>query len=225
MFRWRRPLRAGHSSRGNRGAAASRGGLGPGRPFIRPIIRVGDGTGSGRGGQGRGPRGLGGARRSVRRDDRSHRSSLPADARRRGRASADNLAASGGEHPPGRAARKSRWVASHHRPQGEPATPEEGREVPLRRRSESWSTCLTSICRTPTPARSRENETLWSRPLGRHLKPRCQELLSLLVADDPLGYKHLSDLLQMPIGSIGPTRARCLEHLRRLIEEQGLTAA
>ncbi len=58
-----------------------------------------------------------------------------------------------------------------------------------------------------------------------HLKPRCQELLSLLVADDPLGYKHLSDLLQMPIGSIGPTRARCLEHLRRLIEEQGLTAA
>jgi RNA polymerase sigma factor (sigma-70 family) len=58
-----------------------------------------------------------------------------------------------------------------------------------------------------------------------HLKPRCQELLSLLVADDPLGYKHLSDLLQMPIGSIGPTRARCLEHLRRLIEEQGLSAA
>ena len=58
-----------------------------------------------------------------------------------------------------------------------------------------------------------------------HLKPRCQELLSLLVADDPLGYKHLSDLLRMPIGSIGPTRARCLEHLRRLIEEQGLTAA
>ena len=58
-----------------------------------------------------------------------------------------------------------------------------------------------------------------------HLKPRCQELLSLLVADDPLGYRHLSDLLQMPIGSIGPTRARCLEHLRRLIEEQGLTAA
>ncbi|MGH9104485.1 MAG: RNA polymerase sigma factor [Acidimicrobiales bacterium] len=54
------------------------------------------------------------------------------------------------------------------------------------------------------------------------LKPRCQELLSLLIADDPLGYKDLSKLLQMPVGSIGPTRGRCLEHLRRLVEEQGV---
>jgi RNA polymerase sigma factor (sigma-70 family) len=60
----------------------------------------------------------------------------------------------------------------------------------------------------------------WAR-----LKPRCQELLSLLVTDDPVGYKDLSQLLQMPIGSIGPTRARCLQHLRRLVEEEGLTAA
>lgn len=57
-----------------------------------------------------------------------------------------------------------------------------------------------------------------------HLKPRCQELLSLLVADDPMGYKDLSQLLQMPVGSIGPTRARCLEHLRKLIAEEDLTA-
>ncbi len=57
------------------------------------------------------------------------------------------------------------------------------------------------------------------------LKPRCQELLSRLVADEPLGYKDLSLLLQMPIGSIGPTRARCLEHLRRLVEDEGVTAA
>jgi RNA polymerase sigma factor (sigma-70 family) len=55
------------------------------------------------------------------------------------------------------------------------------------------------------------------------LKPRCQELLSLLVADDPMGYKDLSKLLQMPVGSIGPTRGRCLEHLRRLVAEEGLT--
>jgi RNA polymerase sigma factor (sigma-70 family) len=60
----------------------------------------------------------------------------------------------------------------------------------------------------------------WAR-----LKPRCQELLSLLVTDDPVGYKDLSHLLHMPIGSIGPTRARCLQHLRRLVEEEGLTAA
>jgi RNA polymerase sigma factor (sigma-70 family) len=58
----------------------------------------------------------------------------------------------------------------------------------------------------------------WSR-----LKPRCQELLSLLMVDDPLGYKDLSNLLKVPVGSIGPTRGRCLEHLRRLVAEEGLT--
>ena len=56
------------------------------------------------------------------------------------------------------------------------------------------------------------------------LKPRCQELLSLLIADDPMGYKDLSQLLQMPVGSIGPTRARCLDHLRRLVAEEGMTS-
>jgi len=55
------------------------------------------------------------------------------------------------------------------------------------------------------------------------LNPRCQRLLSLVVSEDPLSYKDLSKLLQMPVGSIGPTRARCLEHLRRLVEEEGLT--
>jgi len=56
------------------------------------------------------------------------------------------------------------------------------------------------------------------------LKPRCQQLLSLIVTDNPMGYKDLSALLQMPIGSIGPTRARCLEHLRKLVAEEGLSS-
>lgn len=58
----------------------------------------------------------------------------------------------------------------------------------------------------------------WSR-----LKPRCQEVLSRLIIDDPTGYKDLSELLHMPVGSIGPTRGRCLEQLRRLVVEEGLT--
>jgi RNA polymerase sigma factor (sigma-70 family) len=55
------------------------------------------------------------------------------------------------------------------------------------------------------------------------LQPRCQRLLSLLISDDPQSYKDVSKLLEMPVGSIGPTRARCLEHLRRLVEEEGIT--
>ena len=68
-----------------------------------------------------------------------------------------------------------------------------------------------------------ERDVVLRAAWGR-LKPRCHELLSLLMTDDPLGYKDLSALLQMPVGSIGPTRQRCLEHLRKLVEEEGMTS-
>lgn len=61
-----------------------------------------------------------------------------------------------------------------------------------------------------------ERDALLQKAMER-LRPRCRELLALLFVDEPLGYKDLSTLLRMPVGSIGPTRARCLEHLRRLV--------
>jgi RNA polymerase sigma factor (sigma-70 family) len=47
------------------------------------------------------------------------------------------------------------------------------------------------------------------------LAPNCHELLSLLITDPPLSYADISARLGLAIGSIGPTRARCLERLRR----------
>ncbi len=44
---------------------------------------------------------------------------------------------------------------------------------------------------------------------------RCQRLLGLLVADERPSYRSISAELDLPVGSIGPTRARCLDHLRR----------
>jgi|tagenome__1003787_1003787.scaffolds.fasta_scaffold20659930_2 RNA polymerase sigma factor (sigma-70 family) len=41
-----------------------------------------------------------------------------------------------------------------------------------------------------------------------------RELLLLLVADPPISYREISRLLDIPVGSIGPTRARCLDRLR-----------
>ncbi|TDC41527.1 sigma-70 family RNA polymerase sigma factor [Micromonospora sp. KC213] len=46
------------------------------------------------------------------------------------------------------------------------------------------------------------------------LPPRCQELLSLLTADPPPSYREIAERLGVPIGSIGPTQARCLRRLR-----------
>lgn len=47
------------------------------------------------------------------------------------------------------------------------------------------------------------------------LQQNCHDLLSLLVADPPVAYSEISTRLRIPIGSIGPKRARCLERLRR----------
>jgi RNA polymerase sigma factor (sigma-70 family) len=54
------------------------------------------------------------------------------------------------------------------------------------------------------------------------LPTRSRVLLRLLSADPPLSYKEISDTLSMPIGSIGPTRARALEQLRRLALGEGI---
>jgi RNA polymerase sigma factor (sigma-70 family) len=47
------------------------------------------------------------------------------------------------------------------------------------------------------------------------LPPRCRQLLSLLLTDPPLSYAEISSTLLIPIGSIGPQRARCLDRMRR----------
>jgi RNA polymerase sigma factor (sigma-70 family) len=52
--------------------------------------------------------------------------------------------------------------------------------------------------------------------LVSQLPVRSQLLLRLLSASTPLSYAEISEALSMPVGSIGPTRARALEQLRRL---------
>ena len=50
------------------------------------------------------------------------------------------------------------------------------------------------------------------------LDDMCRQLLRLLTAEPALSYEEISSLTDRPVGSIGPTRARCLERLRRNIE-------
>jgi RNA polymerase sigma factor (sigma-70 family) len=54
------------------------------------------------------------------------------------------------------------------------------------------------------------------------LKPRHRDLLLLLLCDPPLTYDEISYRLQMPKGSIGPTRARAFSELRRTPALQAL---
>lgn len=52
---------------------------------------------------------------------------------------------------------------------------------------------------------------------------RCQKLLWLLYYDprEP-SYKEISRQLGISLGSIGPTRARCLQKLRKLLKSMGM---
>lgn len=50
------------------------------------------------------------------------------------------------------------------------------------------------------------------------LPSRSQRLLELLMADPPVSYLEISDQLGVPVGSIGPTRGRCLERLRLMLQ-------
>lgn len=51
------------------------------------------------------------------------------------------------------------------------------------------------------------------------LDDRCRNLLLLLFCDEDakLAYEEVARRLSMTVGSIGPTRARCLDKLRRLV--------
>ena len=52
------------------------------------------------------------------------------------------------------------------------------------------------------------------------LSPAQQELLRLLTTEPPMSYDEIADELEIPRGSIGPTRQRCLDRLRATPELQ-----
>ena len=70
----------------------------------------------------------------------------------------------------------------------------------------------------------------WNRSLliaFSQLSLPCRELLLLLMQEPPVPYTEISKTLGIPVGGIGPSRARCLAKLRRcqpladLLDEEG----
>jgi RNA polymerase sigma factor (sigma-70 family) len=54
----------------------------------------------------------------------------------------------------------------------------------------------------------------------RDLPALCRTLLQVLLSDPAPSYAEVSENLDMPVGSIGPRRARCLERLRVTVEQR-----
>ncbi|MGH9227057.1 MAG: RNA polymerase sigma factor [Acidimicrobiales bacterium] len=56
------------------------------------------------------------------------------------------------------------------------------------------------------------DQALWRA--FKSLPPNCRVLLLMLTSDPALSYEEVSASLEIPVGSIGPTRGRCLDRLR-----------
>ena len=56
----------------------------------------------------------------------------------------------------------------------------------------------------------------------RRLGDPCQQLLRLLYAEPKLSYEQIADVTGRPVGSIGPTRRRCLEKVRADLQSTDL---
>ena len=63
--------------------------------------------------------------------------------------------------------------------------------------------------------RQERDAALW-RAVGK-LGRACRALLRVLMSDPPPSYAEVSRALDMPLGSIGPTRQRCLRQLREIL--------
>lgn len=70
--------------------------------------------------------------------------------------------------------------------------------------------------------RAEQAEVLWR--CYEDMPARCRTLLRVLMTDPPPAYVEVAAALDMPVGSIGPTRRRCLEHLRRRLALDGVDA-
>jgi RNA polymerase sigma factor (sigma-70 family) len=60
-------------------------------------------------------------------------------------------------------------------------------------------------------------EAIALRSAFAKLGEACRQLLTLMIADPPLSYDEIAVALDRPRGSLGPTRQRCLDQLRKLL--------
>ncbi len=64
------------------------------------------------------------------------------------------------------------------------------------------------------------NQSAILRSMVAKIDERCRKLLEALYFEGEKNYSEVSESLGIPVGAIGPTRARCLEKLRVLLKKE-----
>jgi len=92
------------------------------------------------------------------------------------------------------------------------------KSVDLIRRRPRTTECDPDEVSCDSKTRTIERQQDLERALEQ-MPDRCRQLLMhLYFSEEPSSYAEVSDRLGIPIASIGPTRARCLQKLRKLME-------
>jgi RNA polymerase sigma factor (sigma-70 family) len=107
------------------------------------------------------------------------------------------------------------WLATTARNEAIDVLRRRGRESPAELSEHLLGARSTSGLPEEAVLREEEDRLLWQAV--HRLPERCSRLLRAMGADPVPSYAELAGALGMPVGSIGPTRARCLETLRGLL--------
>ena len=85
---------------------------------------------------------------------------------------------------------------------------------------EDFTETASSLGKTEADPIDRWEMTEWLDQGLSQLNERCQALLLALYFDsqEP-SYAEIASRLKIPVGSVGPTRARCLERLKQVLQE------
>jgi RNA polymerase sigma factor (sigma-70 family) len=85
----------------------------------------------------------------------------------------------------------------------------------LDRASDEASGELAVLAREDAAEHVQLTQRVWAA--FHRLPERCRRLLRLVTTVPPASYLEIAAALEIPVGSIGPTRARCLARLRTLL--------
>jgi RNA polymerase sigma factor (sigma-70 family) len=118
------------------------------------------------------------------------------------------------------ASRLGGWLAATARREALMLLRRSGRDVPVDTASALASLPGDGPAIDERLLQDEEHQTLWRAFV--QLSGNCQRLLRIAFADPPPRYEDISAALDMPVGSIGPTRARCLATLQSLLTSTAL---
>ncbi|MEU7873031.1 sigma-70 family RNA polymerase sigma factor [Dactylosporangium sp. NPDC049140] len=107
------------------------------------------------------------------------------------------------------------WLATTARHEAIDMLRRRGRESPADLDDHMSVIRSTSGLPEESVLRAEEERLLWQTI--RRLPDRCSRLLRAMGTDPVPTYAELAAALDVPVGSIGPTRARCLGQLRTLM--------